>query len=217
MKDIAIYGAGGFGREIACLIRIINESKEEPEWNIVGFFDDNSMLKGQQISQYGQCLGGMKELNEYPTELALVISIGAPAIVKKIVDSITNKNVCFPNIVHPNFKVNDPETFVIGKGNIIQDGCSVSCNVTIGDFNVFNGGVVFGHDDVVGSYNSFMPAIRVSGEVNIGDENFFGVGSIILQQIKIGKSIRLGAGSVLMTKPKDGKLYMGNPAKKIEL
>ncbi|MDR1459358.1 MAG: serine acetyltransferase, partial [Bacteroidales bacterium] len=38
MKDIAIYGAGGLGREIACLIRHINEN--EPTWNLIGFFDD---------------------------------------------------------------------------------------------------------------------------------------------------------------------------------
>ena len=62
-----------------------------------------------------------------------------------------------------------------------------------------------------------MPAMRISGEVNIGDCNFFGVGSIILQKIKIGNNVRLGAGSVLMRKPKDGILYMGNPAKKMNL
>jgi hypothetical protein len=34
MKDIAIYGAGGFGREVACLIRIINKknSPMESDW-----------------------------------------------------------------------------------------------------------------------------------------------------------------------------------------
>ena len=215
MKDIAIYGAGGFGREVACLINIIN--KENPIWNLVGFFDDNPALKGQMISHFGTCLGGLKELNDYQGELALTIPIGSPRAVKKIAESITNINVYYPNIIHPDFKIKDPESFTIGKGNIIQDGCSVSCNVTIGDFNVFNGSVVFGHDDVVGSYNSFMPSIRISGEVTIGDANFFGVGSIILQQIKIGNSIRLGAGSVLMKKPVDGFLYIGNPAKKIEL
>ena len=80
-----------------------------------------------------------------------------------------------------------------------------------------DGADVFGHDDVVGSFNTFMPAMRISGEVTIGDGNFFGVGSIILQQIKVGNNIRLGAGSVLMRKPKEGYLYMGNPAKKVEL
>lgn len=215
MKDIAIFGAGGFGREIACLINIINQ--KEPTWTLIGFFDDDPKLKGQMISHFGPCYGGIDALNNYTKELAVVIPIGSPLVVKKIVESIDNDNVYFPNIIHPDFNIKDPESFTIGKGNIIQDGCSVSCNVSVGDFNVFNGGVVFGHDDKVGSFNSFMPAIRVSGEVEIGDANFFGVGSIILQQIKIGNEIRLGAGSVLMAKPKDGKLYVGNPARKIEL
>ena len=38
MKKIAIYGAGGFGREVACLLNKINEV--EPTWDLVGFFDD---------------------------------------------------------------------------------------------------------------------------------------------------------------------------------
>ena len=70
------------------------------------------------------------------------------------------------------------------------------------------------------SYSDTTPLARgveVQMEVEIGDANFFGVGSIILQQIRIGNEIRLGAGSVLMAKPKDGKLYVGNPARKFEL
>ena len=39
MKDIAIYGAGGFGREVASLIKRIN--RIENQWNFVGFFDDD--------------------------------------------------------------------------------------------------------------------------------------------------------------------------------
>lgn len=138
-------------------------------------------------------------------------------IVRSIVSKIFNQNVDFPNIIAPTVYFSDPETFNIGRGNIIQKHCSFSCDVTIGDFNVMDGADVFGHDDVVGSYNTFMPAMRISGEVNIGDCNFFGVGSIILQKIKIGNNVRLGAGSVLMRKPKDGILYMGNPAKKMNL
>ena len=44
MNDIAIYGAGGYGREIACLInnKINSEVKE---WNLVGFFDDDEGLR----------------------------------------------------------------------------------------------------------------------------------------------------------------------------
>ena len=214
MKQIAIYGAGGFGREVACLLNKINE--EKPTWELVGFFDDG-IEKGREVSHFGKVLGGIKELNSWPQELSIAITIGNPKIVKSIISNITNPNIQFPNIIAPTVYFADPETFKIGKGNIIQKHCSFSCDVTIGDFNVMDGADVFGHDDVVGSFNTFMPAMRISGEVSIGNGNFFGVGSIILQQIKVGNDIRLGAGSVLMRKPKDGFLYMGNPAKKVEL
>lgn len=215
MKDIAIFGAGGFGREVACLIKRINE--KEPTWNLIGFFDDNESLKGQSISHFGICYGGTDVLNTWDKPLSVVMAIGSSVVVKEIVDKITNVNIEFPNLVHPNFSISDPETFTIGRGNIIQGNCTVTCNVTIGDFNIFNGSVVLGHDVNISNYNTFMPAVRVSGEVKVGDYNFFGVGSIILQQIKIGNKVRLGAGSVLMTKPKEGFLYLGVPAKKTEI
>lgn len=214
MKQIAIYGAGGFGREVACLLNKINE--ENPTWELVGFFDDGIEI-GKEVSHFGKVLGGINELNAWPTELSVAFTIGNPKIVEMLVSKVTNPKIQFPNIIAPTVYFADPETFKIGKGNIIQKHCSFSCDVTIGDFNVMDGADVFGHDDVVGSFNVFMPAMRISGEVTIGDGNFFGVGSIILQQIKIGNNIRLGAASVLMRKPKDGHLYMGNPAKKIEL
>ena len=215
MKDIAIFGAGGFGREVACLIKKINE--KEPTWNFIGFFDDNEALKGQPISHFGTCLGGTETLIAWKKPLAVVMAIGSSIVVKKIVEKITSPNIAFPNLIHPNFTISDPETFNLGRGNIIQSNCTATCNVTIGDFNIFNGSVVMGHDVYIGNFNTFMPAVRVSGEVKIGDYNFFGVGSIILQQIKIGNKIRLGAGSVLMTKPKEGFLYLGVPAKKTEI
>lgn len=215
MKDIAIFGAGGFGKEVACLIKRINE--KEPTWNIIGFFDDNPKLKGQIISHFGQCLGGVDDLNVYNKPLAVSIAVGNPNIVQTIVKNINNPNVSFPNLIDVSFYKVDPQTFSIGKGNIIQGLCSVSCDVTIGDFNVLNGGIDIGHDTKIGSYNTLMPAVRISGEVSIGERNFFGINSIVLQQIKIGNDVRIGAGSVLMTKPKDGNLYLGVPAIKMVL
>ena len=214
MIDIAIYGAGGFGREVACLIKRINE--DNPIWNLIGFFDDNASFKGKTISHFGQCLGGIDELNAYEKELCIAIAIGNPKVTRLIVEKISNPLICFPNLIHPSTICIDGDTLEMGVGNIIQGGCNFSCNVSIGNFNVLNGCVLFGHDDIIGSYNTFMPAVKVSGEVLIGDENFFGISSIVLQQIKIGNKIRLGAGSILMTKPKDGELYIGNPAKRMK-
>lgn len=213
MKKIAIFGAGGFGKEVACLIKRINE--QQPTWELIGFFDDGKE-KGEQISHFGICLGGIQELNEWKEDLAVAVAVGNSPTVQKIVEKINNPMVYYPNLIHPNFALTDPESFKIGKGNIIQGDCAVTVDVTIGDFNVLNGAIVLGHDAKIGSFNTLMPAARISGEVVIGNFCFFGVGSIVLQQIKMGDNIRLAAGSVLMTKPKSGFLYLGVPAKKTE-
>ena len=208
MKDIAIFGAGGFGREVACLINLVN--KDNPTWNLIGFFDDNLELKGKR-NEYGVILGGKDVLNAWDKPLCVLMAIGAGSTVKKVVEGIHNKNVEFPNFFYqPTFS--DENNVKLGRGNIVI-GTHFSCAVCLGDFNMMNGSVVFGHDDVIGDYNTFMPGVRVSGEVKVGDECFFGVGSIVLQQLKIGDRVKLGAGSVMMTKPKNDSLYIGNPAK----
>jgi len=215
IKDIAIFGAGGFGREVACLIRQINDV--EPQWNLIGYFDDDESTWGKPVSHFGDCFGGVDALNDYPKDLAVVLAMGSPRAVEVVYEKITNSHISFPNIIHPTFRVNDPETFHIGKGNIIQSLCIATCDVTMGDFNVMNGQDVLGHDVKIGDFNTLMPGVRISGETKVGNKNFFGVNSIVLQQMKVGNEVRLSAGSVLMTKPKDGCLYMGNPAKRTEL
>lgn len=215
MKDIAIFGAGGFGKEVACLIKRINE--KEPTWNLIGFFDDNPELKGKMISHFGPCFGGLEVLNSHQKDLAIVMAVGNPHIVRSIVGKVCNPNISYPNLIDTSFYFVDKESFTIGNGNIIQGPGAVSCDVVIGDFNVFNGSVVLGHDVKISSFNTFMPAVRVSGEVTVGEENFFGVGSIVLQQLKVGNNVTLAAGSVLMTKPHNGNLYIGVPARKTVL
>lgn len=210
MKDIAIFGAGGFGKEVASTIDLIN--KKEPTWNLIGFYDDGKE-KGHKVSHYGEVLGGIKEINDRKAPLAIVIAIGSPNSLRGVRERITNPLVSFPNIIFEPLRCADVETFKMGEGNIIQGGCWMSVDVSIGNFNVLNGRDIIGHDVTIGDYNVIMPDVRISGEVTIGNGNLLGIASIVLQQLKIGEGVRLGAGSVLMTKPKDGELYMGNPAK----
>jgi len=155
-------------------------------------------------------------LNTVDVPMALAIAVGTPASRKIIHDRITNPMITFPNLISPSFRILDPSTFKIGEGNIIQDNCSVTCDVEIGDYNVLNGSNVMGHDVKVGDFNVMMPGVRLSGEVVIGNGNLLGVDSVVLQRVKVGDSITLGAGSVLMTKPKDGFTYIGVPAKKFD-
>lgn len=216
MRDIAIYGAGGYGKEVACIIIKLNEfaihKGEEQPWRIVGYFDDG-IEKGKAISHYGKVLGGIAEVNAYEQPLALVLAIGNPRTRKKIVEKIKNPQISFPNLIYPDIWYADKSTFEIGQGNIIGGGCTISCDVKIGNFNVLNGFVNIGHDTHVDDYNSIMPGVRISGEVHIEEENMIGANSFIIQQLRIGTGVTVGVGTILLTKPKDGCTYLGNPAK----
>lgn len=211
MKDIAIYGAGGFGQEIACLINLINTEKTGKEWNFLGFFDDG-IEKGVQ-KQYGRIIGGINDLNQWDRAISLVIAIGRPATVKAVVEKITNPNVDFPNIISPNVFFMDYSSVKMGKGNVICPNSLISYNVKLGDFNLLNVYTQVGHESELGDYNIVMPSVNLSGGLKVGNLNLFGVKSTIIQYKKIGDGIVLAPGAVLMRNAKDGKMYIGNPAK----
>ena len=208
MKDIAIYGAGGFGREVACLLKRINSVS--PQWNLLGFFDDG--ITAGTTNEYGSVLGGLEVANEWDRPISVVFAIGSPKVVYRLYESITNPNIDFPNLIAPDVLIVDQDNFSMGKGNIISYGCLFSCNTHIGNFNMFNGFITVGHDAVVGDFNAFMPSVRISGGVSVGNRNFFGVNSVVLQYIPIGNDTVIGGSSLIIRKTKDGNTYVGIPA-----
>jgi len=212
MRDIAIFGAGGFGKEVACVLEKINEI--QPTWNFIGFYDDHKPI-GTEISRFGKVIGGKKELFELEQELALVFAIGSPNALAGLAQELKtdSKRITFPNIIHPDVFFADEEGFSMGEGNVIIRGCSFSCDVSIGSFNQMNSISALAHDVNMGSFNVLMPLTRVSGGAKIGDNNLFGINSIILQNISVGNNKHIGPNSVLMTKPRKEGLYLGNPAK----
>ncbi|MCM1483321.1 MAG: serine acetyltransferase [Muribaculaceae bacterium] len=213
MKDIAIYGAGGLGREVAAVLDYMLDENES--WRLVGFFDDG-IPEGTEIGSFGKVLGGMDALNLWKTPLAVALCFGDGRITRIVHSKITNPSVSFPNLISHSFCITDPLTFKIGIGNIIHGGCVATTNIQIGDFNLLNGDVTFGHDVHVGSYNTFMPGCRISGEVTIGNGCLFGAMSFVKQLLHIGDNVRLSPLSPLLKNPEDNCLYVGNPAKKFK-
>lgn len=211
--NIAIYGAGGFGKEVACLIKRINTNGGD--WNLIGFFDDTKPT-GTLISSYGQVLGGMAALDQVNESLAIAIAINDNKAVRRIRENIRNPKISFPNLIDPSLFYVDEQTVLMGEGNIIQNHCMISCDVTLGNFNLINDHVVVGHDNRIGDFNGLMPAAHLSGSVTIGDNNLLGVASVVLQGMTIGNGVTLGANSVLMTQPRDNSTYLGVPAKRFD-
>jgi len=212
MKNIVIYGAGGYGKEVACLVRAINKVQER--WNMVGFIDDG--LPIGTSNEYGKVLGGIEVLQNMEEQLDVILAIGNPTIQSDIAEKIVNPNIEFPNIIAPDALFLDLNMVSLGIGNIIGFRCIISCYVKLGNFNLLNSDVFIGHEAKIGNFNMFNPSVRISGQVTIGNINFFGVSSIVLQNRKIGNNTTISTNSVVMRHTQDNCLYIGNPAIKMK-
>ncbi len=211
MKDIAIFGVGGFGREVLALIKDINA--ETPTWNIVGFFDDG-YEKGIMINGYPN-LGKTDDLNRWKTPLSVAVSIGNPLTKEKIINNIKNPFVDFPTLMHPSVLIGDKEFVEFGKGCIVCAGNLITTNIKIEDFVILNLGCTVGHDTVIKKYAAFMPSVNISGEVTIGEGVYVGTGAKIINQLEIGEYTIVGAGAVVAKSLPAHCTAVGVPAKPI--
>ncbi len=212
MKDIAIFGVGGFGREVLTLIKDLN--KFGSEYNFVGFFDDG-YEKGEIHNGY-PVLGGINELNAWSTDLAIVVAIGSPMIKKKILDKIVNPLIDYPTLIHPSVLIGDEEYVEIGRGCIICAGNIITTNIIIEDFVILNLYCTVGHDTIIKKYAAFMPSVNISGEVVIGEGVYCGTGAKIINQLEIGENTIIGAGAVVAKSLPAFCTAVGVPAKPIK-
>lgn len=212
MKDIAIFGVGGFGREVLTLIQDINWI--EKHWNVIGFFDDGHP-KGEMVNGY-PVLGGVEELNAWREPIAVTIAIGTPSIKKKILGNIHNALVEYPTLIHPSVIIGDRKYVKIGKGGIICATNIITTNIEIGDFVILNLACTVGHDTIIKDYAAFMPTCNISGEVVIEEGVYCGTGVKIINQTSIGANTIVGAGAVV-TKPLPANCTaVGMPARAVK-
>lgn len=212
LKDIAIFGVGGFGREVLALIKDINNVT--PTYNIVGFFDDG-YDKGVMVNGFPN-LGKTEDLNKWETPISLAVSIGNPVIKKRVLDKITNPLVDYPTLIHPLAWIGDKDYVEIGKGCIICAGNLITTNIKIEDFVILNLGCTVGHDTVIKKYAAFMPSVNISGEVIIGEGVYVGTGAKIINQLEIGEYTIVGAGAVVAKTLPAKCTAVGVPAKVIK-
>ncbi|MCX7922471.1 MAG: acetyltransferase [Clostridia bacterium] len=212
MKDIVIIGAGGFGREVAQLIKDINKYQEE--WNLLGYIDEDPNRHGL-LQNDDPILGGFEWFaKNTDRDIYTVCAIGKPKIKYSLINKANAYNVNYANLIHPSVIKND---FVeMGTGNIVCANSILSVNVKLGNHIAINPGCSIGHDTVIHDYSSFMWDITVSGNVIINEGCEIGSKSVIIQQKSVGKWNIIGAGAVVIRDTPENCTVVGVPAKPIK-
>lgn len=212
MKKIAIFGAGGFGREVHFLIQQINATRQTFEF--IGYFDDGKD-KGTIINNF-PVLGDVNDLNLWEKDLGIVLAIGEPITKQTIIKKINNTLINYPILIHPNVLIGDMDFNSIGEGSIICGGNIITVNISIGKHVILNLSCTIGHDSIIGNYCSFMPTVNISGEVIIQERVFVGTGAKIINQLTIGENTIIGSGAVVAKNLPANCTAVGIPAKPIK-
>ncbi|WP_035171829.1 acetyltransferase [Caldanaerobius polysaccharolyticus] len=211
LKQIAIIGAGGVGKEVALLIEEINNIK--PTWDLIGFIDDNEELHGKYINGI-KILGGIDYLSNNVDKIFVVCAIADYKIKKSIISKLENYNVEYANIIHPSVYIS--KTNLIGKDVIIYPGCILTTNIKIGNHVIISPKCGIGHEAYIDDYVSLLWDVNVAGNVKINEGCLIGSNATIIQNKEIGKGTIIGAGAVVVDNIPSYCTAVGVPAKPIK-
>lgn len=208
MMDIAIYGAGGFAREMFWML----DSFLDSQYRVISFVVDDKYYDSSPKDIYGIPVRREDYLLDYSSHVGIVMAIGSNDARQEIYNKFKDcPYVSFPIVVHPSTII-APDV-EIGEGTIIRGASLLSVNVKVGRGVILNGSTNLGHDVTIGDFCSVMPRSTISGNVTIKDKTAIGAMSFILEKKTIGSNTVVAPGSVVLRSFPDNVIVMGNPAK----
>ena len=212
MKDLIMIGSGGLGRETAWTAERINAVK--PEWNILGYIDDNIQVQGREFDGY-RVIGTTAAVTKYP-DAYYVCAIGSARIRRLVVEKIKSlAPVKFATLIDPAC-VCSRDRVDFGEGNIICANTYITLDIKIGNHVYIGGNATVGHDAVIGDFVTLYPAANVSGSTRIGHGCEIGTGAQVIQGLSVGNGTIVGAGSVVVRNLPPDCTAVGVPAKPIK-
>lgn len=202
-KRYAIYGLGGFGREVLPLLQNMGD--------VVFVDDEGGQGHGNvRVLDFEQLIGAEHR------DRATVVAIGNGRTREIVEQKCRKSDLQLDSVIAPTARLIGPSE--IGEGSILCDFVTVTSDVKIGRSFHANIYSYVAHDCVVGNYVTFAPRVSCNGNVIIEDHAYLGTGASIIQG-KSGKPVVIGEGAVVgmgavVTKSVDPyTVVVGNPAR----
>ena len=208
MKDLAIIGSGGVGRDV---LNILDRSYNS-SFSKIYFLDDN-ISSGKHVNGI-EVVGKTKELDKFSRlKTEVVIAIGNPNLRRKFQKFVISKNFNLISLIDKSVIIKNPVK--IGKGVIIFPNSIVSQDTTIGDNTLIDTNVIVGHDVIIKDNCVISPMACILGKVIIESQVEVGCGAQIYLNVKVGKLSKVGMGSSVYKDVPKLFTVAGNPARTI--
>ena len=207
MKELYIYCAGGFGKEVMDIARRFNAKSKQ--WSAIHFLDDSSLDKikyDANVHKFEDFLTSGSMLSG-----EVVIASGEPAIREKLYNRLNSNGVTLGALVDTSSIV--AETVLIEPGVVITPLCSISSDARLKKNSSVNTMSIVGHDVEVGENSVISSMVNIGGACKIGRNCYIGMGALIKESVVIGDNVIIGMGSVVYSDIPSDVIALGNPAR----
>lgn len=206
-RRLAIFGAGGHGREIAWLAREI--------WG-----DDVALTFLVDIPSPAPLVDDIpvRPVTAYAEDHAggaYIVAIGDPLAREKCVHTCESAGLRPWTLIHP--RVECSSRVNVGAGSVVCAGSVLTTNIKLGRHVHINVGCTVSHDAVIGDYATLSPGVHVPGHVHLGRRVFIGTGANLIngssvQPLVIADDAVVAAGACVTKAVAAGSMVAGVPA-----
>lgn len=203
---LAIYGLGGYGREVASFARRMGEV-----WFVTDSLDDHGKLVN------GIPVIGFGELAE--RSLPTCIAVADATVRRRLADKCRDAEIPEGSVYAPTSIRGDG--VVLGGGAILSDMTICTADARIGRHFHANIYSYIAHDCVIGDFVTLAPRVCINGNTIVEDEAYIGTGAVLRQgtpdkPLRIGRGAVVGMGAVVTKDVPPGVTVIGSPARLLE-
>ena len=212
MKIYALFGAGGFGREVMPVARANLAAAGIRDYELVFVIEnlkETARINGHRVISdidFLSCKADKKYFN---------IAIADSTTRERIANKMLAAGIVPFSIIAPSNIIYDES--MIGEGAILCAFTIVTSNTRIGRFFHANIYSFVAHDCFIGDFVTFAPSVHCNGRITIEDYAYIGTGAVIKQgsddkPMIIGKGSTVGMGAVVTKSVFPFTTVIGNPA-----
>jgi sugar O-acyltransferase (sialic acid O-acetyltransferase NeuD family) len=198
MPRLAIYGAGGFGKEVLPIARALY-----PE--VVFVSDEASApVLGTPVFSY----------DDLPEDFEIFLAVADHRVRRRLAAKCVARH--FPTLIAPSAFIGPGVE--IGEGAIFSHFSVATASARIGRHFHCNGLSFVAHDCVIGDFVTFAAKVSCNGYTIIGDGAYLGSDVTLRNGTRekplfIGAGAVVGCGAVVLKDVEPGTTVVGNPAR----